>query len=319
MKKKALWKDIFKEIWKSKGRFLSIFAIITLGVAFFAGIKATGPDMIDTADQYYREKNLMDLKVVSTYGLEEYDINQLQSVENATVRGAYSQDVILEDSALVTKVFSYPKNAAEKSNQYAIISGRLPEKSGEIALDATEIYTSQYSLGDQIDLTTDDDENPLSDKLSMTSYKIVGFVNSPQYIENFTRGNSTVGKGTLDGFAVIPDEDFDMDVYTEAYLTFSDTKSLLAYSEKYEEKVDKYKSDIESMTKSLPQNRLASIQKEAQVEIDKGQKEIDEAKEKLADGQKKLNEAKIELEKGSKDYQEGLATFEKKSVMHKLN
>ncbi|MCA9765019.1 MAG: FtsX-like permease family protein [Carnobacterium sp.] len=145
----------------------------------------------------------------------------------------------------------------------------------------------------------------------MTSYKIVGFVNSPQYIENFTRGNSTVGKGTLDGFAVIPDEDFDMDVYTEAYLTFSDTKSLLAYSEKYEEKVDKYKSDIESMTKSLPQNRLASIQKEAQVEIDKGQKEIDEAKEKLADGQKKLNEAKIELEKGSKDYQEGLATFEK--------
>ncbi|SEK46007.1 putative ABC transport system permease protein [Carnobacterium iners] len=311
MKKKALWKDIFKEIWKSKGRFLSIFAIITLGVAFFAGIKATGPNMIDTADHYYREKNLMDLKVVSTYGLEEYDIKQLQSVENVIVRGAYSQDVILEDSALVTKVFSYPKNATEKSNQYAIISGRLPGKSGEIALDATEVYTSEYSLGDQIDLTTDDEENPLSDKLKITSYKIVGFVNSPQYIENFTRGNSTVGKGTLDGFAVILDEDFDMEVYTEAYLTFSDTKSLLAYSEKYEEKVDKYRSKIENMTKSLPQNRLESIQKEAQIEIDKGQREVDEAKVKLADGQKKLNEAKKELTEGSKDYQEGLATFEK--------
>ena len=311
MRKKALWKDIFKEIWKSKGRFLSIFAIITLGVAFFAGIKATGPDMIDTADHYYRDKDLMDLKVVSTYGLEEFDIEQLESVENATVRGAYSQDVILKDSTLVTKLFSYPKNATEKSNQYTILSGRMPGKSGEIALDATEAYVEEYSLGDRIELTTDDEDNPLSDNLKTTSYEIVGFVNSPQYIENFTRGNSTVGKGTLDGFAVIPDEDFDMDVYTEAYLTFSDTTSLLAYSKEYEDKVDKYQSEIETMTKSLPQNRLESIQEEAQVEIDKGQKEIDEAKEKLADGQKKIDEAKKELADGKKEYEEGLKTFEK--------
>ena len=311
MKKKALWKDIFKEMWRSKARFLSIFAIITLGVAFFAGIKATGPDMIDTADHYYREKQLMDLKVVSTYGLEDYDIKQLESVKNATVRGAYSQDVILEDSGLVTKVFSYPKNATKKSNQYAIVSGRMPGKQGEIALDATGSYKSNYSIGDQVELTTDDKENPLSDKLKKTSYKIVGFVNSPQYIENFTRGNSTVGKGTLDGFAVIPEANFDLDVYTEAYLTFSDTTSLEAYSEEYEDKVDDYQSEIENMTKELPQKRLESIQKEAQIEIDKGQKELDEAKEKLADGQKKLDEAKKDLSEGRVEYEDGLQTFTK--------
>ncbi|WP_034549492.1 ABC transporter permease [Carnobacterium funditum] len=311
MKKKALWKDIFKEIWQSKARFLSIFAIITLGVAFFAGIKATGPDMIDTADHYYRDKNLMDLKVVSTYGLEDYDIKQLKSVKNANVRGAYSQDVILEDSGLVTKVFSYPENGAEESNQYAIVSGRLPSKSGEIALDATGEYTSNYSVGDQIELSTDDKENPLSKKLTTTSYEVVGFVNNPQYIENFTRGNSTVGKGSLDGFAVIPEKNFDLDVYTEAYLTFSDTKSLQAYSEEYEDKVDEYQSEIENMTKELPQNRLESIQKEAQVEIDKGQKEVDVAKEKLADGQIKLDEAQTELKQGFADYEEGLENFKK--------
>lgn len=311
MKKKALWKDIFKEIWQSKARFFSIFAIITLGVAFFAGIKATGPNMIDTADHYYREKNLMDLKVVSTYGLEDYDIEQLKSVKNATVSGAYSQDVILEDSGLVTKVFSHPKNATEKSNQYALVSGRLPSKSGEIALDATEAYKSSYAIGDQVELSTDDKENPLSEKLTTTNYKIVGFVNSPQYIENFSRGNSTVGKGTLDGFAVIPEGNFKLDVYTEAYLNFSDTKSLQAYSEEYENKVVEYQTEIENMTKELPQKRLESIQKEAQVEIDKGQKELDEAKEKLADGQKKLDEAKKELSEGRAEYEDGLQTFNK--------
>ena len=311
MKKKALWKDIVKEMWRSKARFLSIFAIITLGVAFFAGIKATGPDMIDTADHYYREKQLMDLKVVSTYGLEDYDIKQLESVKNATVRGAYSQDVILEDSGLVTKVFSYPENATKKSNQYAVVSGRMPSKKGEIALDATGSYKSNHSIGDQVELTTDDKENPLSDVLKETSYEIVGFVNSPQFIENFTRGNSTVGKGTLDGFAVIPESNFDLDVYTEAYLTFSDTKSLEAYSDEYENKVDEYQSEIENMTKELPQKRLESIQKEAQIEIDKGQKELDEAKEKLADGQKKLDEAKKELSEGRTEYEDGLQTFNK--------
>ncbi|MGB6177690.1 FtsX-like permease family protein [Carnobacterium sp.] len=311
MRKKALWKDIIKEMWQSKARFLSIFAIITLGVAFFAGIKATGPDMIDTADHYYRDKKLMDLKVISTYGLEDYDIEQLESVKNADVRGAYNQDVILGDSGLVTKIFSYPKNGHKKSNQYTVVSGEIPKKSGEIALDATEAYQSNYAIGDLIELETDDEENPLSDKLSTTSYKVVGFVNSPQYIENFTRGNSTVGKGTLDGFAVIPEDDFELDVFTEAYLTFSDTKSMQAYSKEYEDRVEEYQIEIENMTKELPKKRLESIQKEAQVEIDKGQKELDEAKEKLADGQKKLDEAKKELEKGSKEYEEGLATFEK--------
>ncbi|MGB7460914.1 MAG: hypothetical protein WA887_08555, partial [Carnobacterium jeotgali] len=80
MKKKALWKDIFKEMGKSKTRFLSIFIIITLGVAFFAGIKATGPDMIDTANQYYNKTNLMDTKVVSTYGLNDDDKKALESI-----------------------------------------------------------------------------------------------------------------------------------------------------------------------------------------------------------------------------------------------
>ncbi|WP_420912037.1 hypothetical protein [Listeria cornellensis] len=38
--KKALWKDIWREIAKSKGRFISIFLLIALGVAFFCGLES---------------------------------------------------------------------------------------------------------------------------------------------------------------------------------------------------------------------------------------------------------------------------------------
>lgn len=305
MKKKALWKDIFKEMWKSKARFLSIFAIITLGVAFFAGIKATGPDMIDTADHYYQDKNLMDLKVVSTYGLEQEDLELLETVKGATVRGTYSQDVILQDSRLVTKIMGYPKDAGQASNQYAVESGRMPEKSGEIALDANLTYTDEYQLGDTVTLTTDDQETPLSDTLVVETYQVVGFVHNPQYIENYARGSSTVGKGTLDGFAVVLDTDFDSDYFTEAYLTFSDTASLEAYSKEYEDKVEVHTKEIEELVKEQPQERLDTIQSEAQKEIDEGQAEIDEAKEKLADGQKQLDDAKQTIAAGWEDYQAG--------------
>lgn len=310
MKKKALWKDIFKEMWQSKARFLSIFAIITLGVAFFAGIKATGPDMIDTTDQYYQKTNLMDLKVVSTYGLEQSDIDLLKTVKGAAVQGAYSKDVMLKDSGLVTKVMSYPEDAEKNSNQYAVVSGRLPEKSGEIALDAESEYSSAYTLGDTVVLTTEDQEDPIKDSLVEDTYKVVGFVNSPQYIEKKARGNSTIGTGSLDGFAVIPKADFDMEYYTEAYLTFSDTASLQAYSKTYEDTVNQHQTDIEKLTKDLPQERLAEIKKEAQAEIDKGQKEIDEAKEKLADGQSQLDDAKKKLEDGQAEYEEGVEKLE---------
>ena len=75
--KRALLRDTLREIWHSKGRFLSIFTIILLGVAFFAGLKAAGPDMKKTADAYFHSENLMDLRVVSTLGLDEENLDAL--------------------------------------------------------------------------------------------------------------------------------------------------------------------------------------------------------------------------------------------------
>ena len=95
MNMKAMHKDFWMEIHKSKARFISIFMIVALGVAFFSGIQASSPDMRFSGDAYYDETNLMDIKVVGTLGLTEDDvaaIRKVDGVENA--EGAYGTDVM---------------------------------------------------------------------------------------------------------------------------------------------------------------------------------------------------------------------------------
>ena len=76
--KNALWKDIFRDIKKSKGRFISIASIIALGVMLFAGVKIAPVNMKATADKYYDDYNLMDLRVVSTLGLTNEDVKDIK-------------------------------------------------------------------------------------------------------------------------------------------------------------------------------------------------------------------------------------------------
>lgn len=317
MKKKALWKDIFREISKSKMRFLSIFLIILLGVAFYSGIKATSPDMIDTADTYYRKQNLMDVKVLSTYGLTEEDIQLLEQMKGNSVEAAYTQDVILEETDLTTKVVSLPNDQKTDLNKPLIVEGRLPETSGEIALDARSAYAEEYAIGETVTFKTDDNAVDLEESFTGLSYEIVGFVNSPQFIENNARGNTSIGAGTLDGFAFIPEKDFTLDVYTEAYLTFANAKDSQSYSSEYESQIEDNQTAVEELLKDRPEERRDEITQRIQDEIDKGQaeindglKEIEEGKQALEDAEAELANARAELDEGWQEYENGIETFE---------
>ena len=93
--KKALHKDFWVEIRKTKARFISIFCIVALGVAFFSGIQASSPDMRLSGDAYYTESKMMDLKVMGTLGLTEEDVEVIRKVEGVEwAEGAWSTDVL---------------------------------------------------------------------------------------------------------------------------------------------------------------------------------------------------------------------------------
>lgn len=314
MKKKALWKDIWIEIGKSKARFLALLAIITLGVAFFAGIKAAGPDMLDTANQYYEDNNLYDLKVLSTYGLEEADIAILDETADLSVHPMRTVDIEMEGSDFLVKVFPL-QSGADPVNAYALVDGRLPETSGEVALDAKHNLSSTYQIGDTItfrhesdeDLSDEEKENRIS--LKEQEYTVVGFVDSPMYIETIMRGSTNVGKGSLDAFVVVPESDILGSIYTEAYLTMAPTVAETGYTDAYDEQVDRLADEVELALNGRPLERINEIRAEGQRKIRDAEDELQEGKDKLAEAEQELQDARQQLDDGTALYEENRQLF----------
>ena len=314
MKKKALWKDIWIEIGKSKARFLALLTIITLGVAFFAGIKAAGPDMLDTANQYYEDNNLYDLKVLSTYGLEEADIAILDETADLSVHPMRTVDIEMEGSDFLVKVFPL-QSGADPVNAYALVDGRLPETSGEVALDAKQNLSSTYQIGDTItfrhesdeDLSDEEKENRIS--LKEQEYTVVGFVYSPMYIETIMRGSTNVGKGSLDAFVVVPESDILGSIYTEAYLTMAPTVAETGYTDAYDEQVDRLADEVELALNGRPLERINEIRAEGQRKIRDAEDELQEGKDKLAEAEQELQDARQQLDDGTALYEENRQLF----------
>ena len=314
MKKKALWKDIWIEIGKSKARFLALLAIITLGVAFFAGIKAAGPDMLDTANQYYEDNNLYDLKVLSTYGLEEADIAILDETADLSVHPMRTVDIEMEGSDFLVKVFPL-QSGADPVNEYAVVDGRLPETSGEIALDAKQNLMDTYQIGDTISfrheseegLTEEEMENRIS--LKEQEYTVVGFVDSPMYIETMMRGSTNVGKGSLDAFVVVADSDILGSIYTEAYLTIAPDAAETGYTDSYDDQVDNLADKVELALNGRPLERINEIRAEGQRKIKDAEDELQEGKDKLAEAEQELQDARQQLDDGTALYEENRQLF----------
>lgn len=288
MKKNILRKDFIIEIKKTMGRFISIFFIVALGVAFYSGIRASEPSMRITADQYFDDSELMDLKVMGTMGLTKADIKAIGKVSGIeAVEGGYSKDVLcpVGDNEKVVHMLSTQKNF----NQVSVVEGRLPEKAGECLVDEDFLSYTDLKVGDTVTFHSGDGE-ALTDSLVTDAYKIVGIGNSPLYI-SFGRGSSTIGTGEISGFVVVDKSSFDMDVYTEAYVKVSGAEEKTAFTDEYNNL-----SDVAKEAVSAIEEERCAVRK---------QEIVDEANEKLADSEKTVNEKSQELEDAKKELESG--------------
>lgn len=288
MKKNILRKDFIIEIKKTMGRFVSIFFIVALGVAFYSGIRASEPSMRITADQYFDDSELMDLKVMGTMGLTKADIKAIGKVSGIeAVEGGYSKDVLcpVGDNEKVVHMLSMQKNF----NQVSVVKGRLPEKAGECLVDEDFLSYTDLKVGDTVTFHSGDGE-ALTDSLVTDTYKIVGIGNSPLYI-SFGRGSSTIGTGEISGFVVVDKASFDMDVYTEAYVKVSGAEEKTAFTDEYNNLSDVAKEAVSA----IEEERCAARKQEI----------VDEANEKLADSEKTVNEKSQELEDAKKELESG--------------
>ena len=305
---KALRKEFWMEIRKSKSRFISILLIVALGVAFFSGIQASSPDMRYSGDAYYDESSLMDIKVVGTMGLTSDDVSSIESIDGIeSAEGAWSTDVMCGEGQK-QKVL-HIESINDTVNKLDVQEGRLPEKSGEIFLDSTFASSNEYKVGDKVALREEGD----SPVLVTTEYTVVGTGRSPLYI-SFNRGNTTLGTGEVNGFGYVLPEDFDQEIYTQIYVTVHGAKGLTSYTDGYENLIAKIKDRVENIADDRCQIRLAAVKADAQEEINDAQKKLDdgkkEADEKLADAKEELDKGEKDLEDGRQEYEDGKSQLE---------
>lgn len=311
MGKKSYKKSIIREMVSSKARFFSILIIIFLGVAFYSGIKSTEPDMNKAINKFYSDYNLMDSKVVSTLGLTDKDLDILKNDDNILdFYGTYTIDVNLTNTNNIVKFMEY--DSESNINSFVVLDGRLPENTGEIALDERAFRLNEsLKIGDEYIIESDED--------TMTSfkeakYKIVGMVSSPMYVEKDSRGVTSIGKGTIDYFAVLNSKDIAIDKYTEIYLRFKNVQGLDAYGDEYEKLMEENNKYLENLFDSRIVERGEEIKFEVQKEFDEAYKEIEDkyqqiiaveqlgyVDEELSQNKQKLLVAKEELENKEKE------------------
>ena len=303
--KKAVIKDALREIKKSYKRFISILLMAFLGVGFFAGIRASSPDMLDTIDTYYKNQNVYDIQVLSTLGLTSDDINAISKIENVEhVDGNFETDGQIEvgNKEVIAKVMSL-----NDFNTPVLIDGSLPSAKNECVVEERFLTVNNKNIGDTIELNIKDMQNDNGEDvpyLYEKELKIVGTVQSPMYI-SVDRGTSTLGSGKIDYYMYIPKSNVQANsIYTNIYVKVKDANKYTTSSKKYEDCVNSVKTEIEKIKDNREKSRYDSLVNTVTKKVEDAEKELNtqktDAKSKIADAEKELANGKKQIEDAEK-------------------
>lgn len=287
-----------QSLLSSKGRFLSIFSLMMLGALALTGLKVTAPNMEKTAQAYIASHRTMDLAVISGLGLSQADLDELETIEGATLEAGYFKDVVTNEGQTAIRLFSAPKTLST----YKLVEGEVPSQKGQIALSAS--FKNRYKLDDTVQVTESDKDGKI---LTQTSFTLVGFVASAEIWDNETMGMAASGDGQLGGYGLVSQDTFKSEVYTIARIRYDDLVDLPHYSQAYQEKLDQHQEDLEKLLADNDEQRLETIQAEGQTEIDKGEAEIGQAQSQLDQAAGELASGKDQLASGRSEFARGRA------------
>lgn len=308
--KSNMWKSTLREIKQSFGRFLAIFAITALGVSLFSGLKVIRPAMVETTEQYFKEKEFYDYRLLSTLGFQSEEVSFLEKQEGVrAVEGSVSMDVLCGEEEGTPRVFEI-SSIPETISTVELQAGRMPENAKECLADS-RVYTAE-DIGKTIILSKDNDEDTL-ECFAGLEYTITGIVQSPNYIQ-MERGTTSLGNGKIVGFFYIPMEGFDTDYFTEIFVKFDEDPAI--FSDSYENFIDQKEAVWEDLTQQAADQRYDRVvaeatedleeakaefeteKKDAELDLAKAKADLEDAYRELLDGQEELDDAKAELADG---------------------
>lgn len=284
--KSTMIKTALREIRESLGRYMAILAIVALGVGFFVGLTVTKPVMVEAGEEYLEENKLYDLRLISTIGFGEEEVEKVNALDGVEVaEGEIYTDFLAVDESGEESVLR-AHSMLWKQNQAVVTAGRKPVAANECMVDS--LAYGKDAIGSTIKVSENNDEDT-ADLLAYTEYTIVGLCNSSYYI-NYERGTTSLGSGRLKGFIYIPEAGFNADYYTDIYVRLDERYPL--YSEEYDAAIDEALNWAEPYCEQLAQERYETMKEDAEWQIEDGQRELDE---KTADAQQQLEDGRQEL------------------------
>lgn len=295
---KALMKDTLRTIDRTKSRFISLVAIVALGVSFFAGIHATAPDMRDTVRQYYLDTNAMDLQIISTAGLTDDDVRVIAGIQGVEhVSGEKFVDGVLrvngekvselDGSELTVRAYGLDIEKAANAeagvddrtflNRPQLLEGNWPTQANQCLVDASNLSTpKEFQIGAIVSI--DGAGTDIDGTLHNREFAITGIIRTPLYI-NFERGNTQIGTGKLGTFIYIPQENFKTDYYSSLSIKLQGTDTLDPYSDEYEAYIAPYAEYIRSISQDCLAPRVTRLRAQYTSEVEKGDRDYAAAKQ----------------------------------------
>ena len=303
MKRNMMRKNLRQTILKSLGRYIAIVAIIALGAGMFVGLLNTKMDMVATAQKYTDEQNMFDLRLLNTYGWTAEDVSAVAQMEGVShAEGSVTLDVVARQGSGgdegVYRLHSIPQQVSK----VALQGGRMPQSPDECLVDG--FHADDSVIGTQF-VISDNNEQDTLDSLSGRTFTVVGYVASPLYMD-MTRGNTTIGSGSLESFVYLPLEAFTVDYFMEIAVTMEGEYEI--YSDEFTDAMEQMADRLEPEITILANNRYITLKEDGEREYADGLREYEDGKaefekgrqevqDQLAQGLKELEDAQAELNK----------------------
>lgn len=299
-------------IGATKGRFFSLTAIVTIGVAFFVGVSSSSSIMSASVDRYDDQYNLKDITIYSNYGFDEEDlaaVKNMTNVADAELTKFVDVNAASGSRSMVVRAHEYKADA--EINQYILKSGRLPENENECLVENSSGLMTSFSLGSEITLSRPDDD--LSDYLNIKTCTVVGTIDSPLYLD-VAKENSTLSNQYISTYMYLPEAAFSSEYDTEMNVLLTNAKAYNSFSDEYEAYAKQAKQTIEEESSTQKNHRhdvvVADAEKEYEdglkeyqdnletynTKIEDGQQTIDDNAAKISDGEQALVDARTQLD-----------------------
>ncbi len=316
----AFSKDVLRTVRGSLKRFVALATITALGVTMLVGLRAACLDLRNSADAFFDEQGLFDVRVQSTLGLTDEDVDALSRLDGVgAVEGGYVETCYTTVGATSEKV-DVKALSASGMNEPLVLEGRLPESADEVAVTARYLKDSGLSVGDTVSFHgADDGEEHSEDESALDSgstevfergdYTIVGSVLAPMEI-NAGEGTMSFRSsgGSQYSFFVTGDDVVDPSVYTVAYVMVDGAAEPLCYSADYEGIVDEVLQSVEDARAERERARGEQVRSDATEEVDDAEaealEELADAEQELIDGQAELDEGRAEVADGQRELDE---------------